>query len=374
MKFIVSSQVLLKSLQSIGGVLGSNSTLPILDNFLFSLQDEKLTITASDIETTMTIVVPVIKHESEGLVAIPAKLLQDTLKTFGDIPITFNVSLDNQSIELITDDGKFKMSGFDGNEFPTLPELSNTKSISIKAEILEQAISKTLFATGNDELRPVMMGVNFEFTDRGMILVGTDAHKLVKYTNKSIQSEHVDSFVIPKKPLNQLKNNLGKTNGEVQIQYNKVNALFEFENFSMVCRLVDSKYPNYESVIPKDNPNTLIVDRVQLLNKIRRVSFFSNQSTNQIRLSIHGQELVLSAEDLDYTNEAHERLNCSFKGSDMEIGFNSKFLLEMLNNIDSEQIKLELSSPGRAGILLPYLLEESDEEILMLVMPIMLNN
>ncbi len=374
MKFIVSSQVLLKSLQSIGGVLSTNSTLPILDNFLFQLEGETLTITASDVETTMSVVVPLVKAEDEGSIAIPAKILIDTLKTFGNIPISFTINMENQLIELATDDGKFKLSGYDGNEFPDSPEMEDSSEISIGAEILEQAISKTIFATGNDELRPVMMGVNFEFTPDGLIMVGTDAHKLVKYTQKAIKSDSEDSFVVPKKPLQQLKNILSKSTENVLVKYNKVNAHFEFDNYKLICRLVDNKYPNYEAVIPKDNPNTLIVDRVQFLNKIRRVSFFANQSTNQIKLSITGQELSLSAEDLDFTNEAHERLNCSYEGSNLDIGFNSKFLIEMLNNIDTEQVTMELSTPGRAGILLPYVEGESDEEILMLVMPIMLND
>ena len=372
MKFIASSKLLQQSLQSISGVLGTNSTLPILDNFLFRLENDELKVTASDVETTMTVSVSLVKSEDEGIIAIPAKILLDTLKTFGDIPITFSVNTDSNQIELITDDGKFKMSGYDGNEYPSNSEMESPSEITISAEILEGAISKTLFATGNDELRPVMMGVNFEFTANGLILVGTDAHKLVKYTKKSIVSEKEDSFVVPKKPLNQLKGILGKTNDDVVVKYNKTNALFEFDNYSLICRLVDSKYPNYEAVIPKDNPNTLVVDRLQLLNKIRRVSFFANQSTNQIRLSISGQELVLSAEDLDFTNEAHERLNCSYDGNDLEIGFNSKFILEMLNNLNSTEVTMELSTPGRAGLLLPVTEDDSDEEILMLVMPIML--
>ncbi|OYT11061.1 MAG: DNA polymerase III subunit beta [Bacteroidetes bacterium 4572_112] len=374
MKFIASSKLLQQSLQSISGVLGTNSTLPILDNFLFRLENDELKVTASDVETTMTVSVSLVKSEDEGIIAIPAKILLDTLKTFGDIPITFNVNTETNQIELITDDGKFKMSGYDGNEYPSNSEMESPSEISISAEILEDAIGKTIFATGNDELRPVMMGVNFEFTANGLILVGTDAHKLVKYTKKSVVSKSEDSFVVPKKPLNQLKGILGKTNENVVVKYNKTNASFEFDNYSLVCRLVDSKYPNYEAVIPKDNPNTLIVDRLQLLNKIRRVSFFANQSTNQIRLSISGQELILSAEDLDFTNEAHERLNCSYDGSDLEIGFNSKFILEMLNNLSSEQVIMELSTPGRAGLLLPVVEDDSDEEILMLVMPIMLTD
>jgi DNA polymerase-3 subunit beta len=219
-----------------------------------------------------------------------------------------------------------------------------------------------------------MMGVNFELTSEGLILVGTDAHKLVKYTRKDITSDSEDSFIVPKKSLMLLKNSLSKSDDKVKVEYDKKNAIFTFENFKMVCRLVDGKYPNYEAVIPKDNPNILTVDRVQLLNKIRRVSFFANQSTNQIRLKITGKELVLSAEDMDYTNEAYERLSCSYQGEDIEIGFNAKFLIEMLNNLSNEQITIELSTPGRAGIIVPVNDEDKNEEIIMLVMPIMLNN
>ncbi|RLD65170.1 MAG: DNA polymerase III subunit beta [Bacteroidetes bacterium] len=373
MKFIVSSSVLLKGLQSMSGVLSTNSTLPILDNYLFELIDNNLSITASDIETTMRVNIPLVKSEDEGSIAIPAKILLDTLKTFGDIPISIFINLETKLIELSTDDGKFKLSGFDSSEFPNAPSIESASSIEIPAEILEQAISKTIFATGSDELRPVMMGVNFELTSEGLILVGTDAHKLVKYTRKDVISTSEDAFIVPKKSLIMLKNSLGKSDDKVKVEYDEKNAIFTFEDFKLICRLVDGKYPNYEAVIPKNNPNILSVDRVQLLNKIRRVSFFANQSTNQIRLKISGKELILSAEDMDYTNEAHERLSCSYEGDDIEIGFNAKFLIEMLNNLTNEQITIELSTPGRAGIIVPVN-EDTNEHIIMLVMPIMLNN
>lgn len=374
MKFIVSSSVLLKGLQSMSGVLSTNSTLPILDNYLFELIDGNLSVTASDIETTMRINIPMVKAEDEGSIAIPAKILLDTLKTFGDIPISFFINLETKLIELSTDDGKFKLSGFDSAEFPNAPTIESASSIEIPAEVLEQAVSKTIFATGSDELRPVMMGVNFELTAEGLILVGTDAHKLVKYTRKDIISTSEDAFIVPKKSLNLLKNSLGKSDEKVKVEYDEKNAIFTFENFKLICRLVDGKYPNYEAVIPKNNPNILSVDRVQLLNKIRRVSFFANQSTNQIRLKISGKELILSAEDMDYTNEAYERLSCSYEGEDIEIGFNAKFLIEMLNNLNNEQITIELSTPGRAGIIVPVNEDDNNEHIIMLVMPIMLNN
>ena len=373
MKFIVSSNVLLRALQSISGVLSTNSTLPILDNYLFELADGQLTVTASDIETTMMVNIPLVKAEEEGSTAVPAKILLDTLKTFGDIPISFFINLETTLIELSTDDGKFKLSGFDGAEFPSSVSIDNPNSVEIPAEILEQAISKTIFATGSDELRPVMMGVNFELTAEGLILVGTDAHKLVKYTRSDIISKSEDSFIVPKKSLNMLKNALSKSDEKVSIEYDNKNAIITFENFKLICRLVDGKYPNYEAVIPKDNPNILTVDRVQLLNKIRRVSFFANQSTNQIRLKISGKEFILSAEDIDYTNEAYERLSCSYEGEDIEIGFNAKFLIEMLNNLTNEQITIELSTPGRAGIIVPVNKDDKYEHIIMLVMPIMLN-
>ena len=374
MKFIVSSSVLLKGLQSMSGVLSTNSTLPILDNYLFELIDGNLSVTASDIETTMTINIPLVKAEDEGSIAIPAKILLDTLKTFGDIPISFFINLETKLIELSTDDGKFKLSGFDSAEFPNAPSIETANAMEIPAEVLEQAISKTIFATGSDELRPVMMGVSFELTAQGLILVGTDAHKLVKYTRTDVTSDSEDSFIVPKKSLMMLKNSLAKSDEKVKVEYDAKNAIFSFDNFKLICRLVDGKYPNYEAVIPKNNPNILTVDRVQLLNKIRRVSFFANQSTNQIRLKISGKELILSAEDMDYTNEAYERLSCSYEGEDIEIGFNAKFLIEMLNNLSNEQITIELSTPGRAGIIVPVNKDDSNEHIIMLVMPIMLNN
>jgi DNA polymerase-3 subunit beta len=322
----------------------------------------------------MSINIPLVKAEDEGSIAIPAKILLDTLKTFGDIPISFFINLETKLIELSTDDGKFKLSGFDSAEFPNAPSIESASSIEIPAEVLEQAIGKTIFATGSDELRPVMMGVSFELTGEGLILVGTDAHKLVKYTRTDVTSKSEDSFIVPKKSLIMLKNSLSKSDDKVKVEYDAKNAIFTFENFKLICRLVDGKYPNYEAVIPKNNPNILTVDRVQLLNKIRRVSFFANQSTNQIRLKISGKELILSAEDMDYTNEAYERLSCSYEGEDIEIGFNAKFLIEMLNNLSNEQITIELSTPGRAGIIVPVNKDDENELIIMLVMPIMLNN
>ncbi len=371
MKFIVSSSALLKNLQLISGVINPSNTLPILDDFLFELKDKKLVITASDLETTMSVSVALDLADSPGVVTIPAKLLLDTLKTLPSVPIT--VTIDNESlmIEISAGEGKFKLSGHKSDEFPLTPVIEEAVAIKVNAGVLKNAFNKTLFATGNDELRPVMSGVFCELSPEDMTFVATDAHKLVRYRRTDSSVEAAASFILPKKPLNQLKNILPEEI-DVNIEYNQTNASFTFENVNLVCRLIDGKYPNYEAVIPKDNPNTLTIERVPFIGAIRRVALYANQSTNQVRLKISGKELTLSAEDIDYANEAKERLTCSYNGEDMEIGFNSKFLLDMLNNLESEMIKIEMSAPNRAGILMPVD-DKKEEDILMLVMPVMLN-
>lgn len=374
MKFIVSSTKLLKQLQAIGGVLNSNNTVPILDNFLFSIDANALAVTASDLETTMVSQITDIQSNESGKVAIPAKMLIDILKTFApDTPITFMVDKDNFNISLSAGEGKYKLAGQNGEEFPKIPEIESTASIEMDAEVLANAINKTIFATGNDDIRPVMSGVFCEINSEGIIFVATDAHKLVRVKRSDYTSENESSFIIPKKPLNQLKSNLGAVEGMARIDYNESNAKFTFGNITLVCRLIDGKYPNYNAVIPTDNPNKLTIDRVNFLNSIKRVSIFSNQSTNQIRIKIAGSELSIMAEDLDYANSGNERLSCQYEGEDMEIGFNAKFLMEMLNNLDSEMVNIEMSMPNRAGILTPLTEEEDKEDILMLVMPVMLN-
>ncbi|MDP2423908.1 MAG: DNA polymerase III subunit beta [Bacteroidales bacterium] len=373
MKFIVSSAVLLKNLQAISGVLSSSSALPILENFLFELENSTLRVTASDLETTMTVSIPLSLAENGGSVAVPSKILLETLKTLPDIPITFNCDTHNHYvIELMTGEGKYKLSGQPGDNYPRPPEMEEVTSITVDSGLLAQAISKTVFATGNDELRPVMSGVFCELTPDDFTFVATDAHKLVRYRRTDARADDSVSFIFPKKPLNQLKSLFATEDAPVKLDYNNTNASFTFKNFHLVCRLIDGKYPNYEAVIPRDNPKKLLINRVTFLNAIRRVSIFANQSTHQIRVTINGQELQLEAEDIDYASEARERLACSFEGEDIEIGFNSRFLVEMLNNIDSAEISLEMSEPNRAGILLPVSKENDHEQILMLVMPVML--
>ncbi|WP_147678537.1 DNA polymerase III subunit beta [Algibacter pacificus] len=371
MKFIVSSTYLLKQLQVLGGVINSSNTLPILDNFLFELDHNKLTVSASDLETTMASTLDV-ESDSEGSVAIPARLLLDTLKTFPEQPLTFVVE-DNNTIEISSNHGKYALAYADGNEFPKAVALEDPSKTIILGDVLATAISKTIFAAGNDDLRPVMSGVFFQFSTEGLTFVATDAHKLVKYTRADIQANQVAEFIMPKKPLNLLKGILAGSEDEVTIEYNDSNAKFTFENSELICRLIDGKYPNYEAVIPKENPNKLAIDRTQFLNSVRRVSIFSNKTTHQIRLKIAGAELNISAEDVDYSNKAEERLTCAYQGDDMQIGFNSRFLTEMLNNLGSDEVQLEMSMPNRAGILTPVDGLDEGERITMLVMPVMLN-
>lgn len=373
MKFIVSTSVLLKNLQFISGVLNTSNNLPILDNFLFRLEDDKLSISASDLQTTMTVDVPLVMADEAGNIAIPAKFLVDILKTFADIPMTFTINNETCQIEISAGEGKYKLTGFNGDEFPKTPVIEEGTSISINSQVLSHAINTTIFAAGNDEMRIMMTGVFCQFTDRDIIFVATDAHKLVRYRRNDIAATQGAAFILPKKPLNLIRNILALHDVPVKLEYNDTNASFEFENISMICRLIDGKYPNYEAVIPVNNNKKLVIDRQLLLTAIRRVSIFSNQLTRQIRFSITGQELILASEDMELANEAKERLGCTFTGEDIDIGFNSKFIIEMLNNIQTDEVCFEMSASNRAALILPSGNDNTDEELLMLVMPVMLN-
>ncbi len=372
MKFIVSSSYLLKQLQVLGGIINTNNTLPILDNFLFNLDGNSLTVSASDLETTISSKLEVESNE-KGMVCIPARLLLETLKTFAEQPLTFTVE-DNNTIEISSNHGKYALAYASGEEFPHAVELKEPSSTVLQGDVLATAISKTIFATGTDELRPVMGGVFFQFSTENLVFVATDAHKLVKYTRNDMSASQTAEFIMPKKPLNLLKTLVAGSEEDVVIEYNETNAKFIFENTEMVCRLIDGKYPNYEAVIPQENPNKLVIDRNQFLNSVRRVAIFSSKTTHQIRLRIAGAELNISAEDIDYSNKAEERLTCDYQGDDMQIGFNSRFLTEMLANLTCDEVSLEMSLPNRAGILTPVDGLDEGENVIMLVMPVMLNN
>ena len=372
MKFIVSSTYLLKQLQVLGGVINTSNTLPILDNFLFELDNNSLKISASDLETTMVSTIDV-ESNSQGSIAVPARLLLDTLKTFPEQPLTF-VKEDNNTIEISSNHGKYAVAYADGEEFPNAVALEDPSQTVLNGDVLATAISKTIFASGNDDLRPVMSGVFFQFAKDGLTFVATDAHKLVKYSRTDVSATNEAEFIMPKKPLTLLKGILAGSDSDVSVEYNESNARFTFDNVELICRLIDGKYPNYEAVIPKENPNKLTIDRSQFLNSVKRVSIFSNKTTHQVRLKIAGSELNISAEDIDYSNKAEERLTCAYQGDDMQFGFNSRFLSEMLNNLNANEVQLEMSLPNRAGILTPVDGLDEGELVTMLVMPVMLNS
>ena len=371
MKFIVDSSALLKELQKLSGVLSTNNTLPILDNFLFDVSDGKISIYASDLETTMMTKMKA-EAEENGKIAIPARLLLDTLKTFSSQPLTFLVDSNNFGIEISSENGQYKLAGQNAEEFPKVPALESAATANLNADVLIKAINKTLFAAGNDELRPVMSGVFCEFSAEKISFVATDAHKLVCHSRTDITADNTASFILPRKPLTLLKNTLVE-GSEIKMEYNDTNALFSFDDTTIICRLVDGKYPNYEAVIPKENPNKLSIETAALLASIKRVSIFANKTTHQIKLKITGNELLITSEDLDFANQAEERLTCQYEGEDMEIGFNSKFIIEMLSNIGSNQISIEMSAPNRAGIILPLDGQDEGENTLMLVMPVQIH-
>jgi DNA polymerase-3 subunit beta len=371
MKFIVSSSALLKPLQTLSGVLNTSNTLPILDHFLFEVQGKSLRVTATDLETTMSANID-IESDNDGSIAVPARLLLDTLKTFPEQPLTFSLTEQN-TIEISSNYGKYALAYASAEEFPKPVVVQDADNVDIPAHVLADAINNTLFASGNDELRPVMSGVFFQLASDGLTFVATDAHKLVKYHRSDLSASNTAEFIMPKKPLSLLKSILAGSDAEVKVQYNDSNALFLFEDSELTCRLIDGKYPNYEAVIPKDNPNVLTIDRNLFLTTIKRVSIFSNKTTHQVRLKLAGAELHISAEDIDYSNKAEERLSCSYQGTDLQIGFNARFLVEMLNNLEAKEVQFEMSMPNRAGILTPLDGVDENEQVTMLVMPVMLN-
>lgn len=372
MRFIVSSSYLLKKLQIIGGVINSNNTMSILENFLFELSENKLTVSASDLETTIKGVIEVESTDTASIV-VPYKILIDTLKTFTEQALTFIIN-DNNTIDIVSNNGKYTLAYLDSQEFPTVVEIKNANRVTLMGDILATAIQSTFFATGNDDLRPIMNGVFFNFTEEALIFAATDAHKLVKYERQDIKSEQPASFVIPKKPLNLLKGILSGSETEVTIEYNESNAKFSFDQLDYVCRLIDGTYPNYEAVIPRENPNKLIVNRTLLLNSTKRISNFASKATHQMRVKITGNSLQIFAEDIEYNNRANETIPCNYEGDDMEIGFNSKFFMEMLSNLSSDDILLEMSYSNRPGILTPADGLDEGEKIYMLVMPTMLSS
>ena len=372
MKFIVSSSYLLKQLSAINGVITTNPVVPILENFLFEIEGGTLVVTASDLQTSMMTELEV-EAKEDGSIAIPAKILLETLRNLPEQPVTFSIDDDTYSIEINSDNGRYKLAGENATDFPKIPTVSDGYSVNFSSETLARAINNTLFATSTDELRPAMTGVYLNLEETNSTFVATDSHRLIRYRRVDVASDMKHTMIIPRKALTLLKATIPSEITNVNLEFNASNAFFNFNNVKMICRLIDERFPDYENVIPVDNNNSMLIDRQEFLSSLKRISIYANKTTHQVRLKITGSELMISAEDLDFSNEANERLACEHDGGDIEIGFNAKFLVEMLGNIESKEITLQLSAPNKAGIIIPSDLDEN-EDILMLIMPVMLSN
>lgn len=372
MKFVVSSTELLKNLSYISGVIAPNPIVPILENFLFELEQNKLVVTASDMQTVMVAELDVNSSDAAAI-AIPARLLMDTLKSLPEQPITVNLNTDTFGVEIVTSTGRFKITGENPMDFPRPPQVNKNFNLELSSDILSDAINNTIFATSTDDLRPAMTGVFMDIQADNTTFVATDGHRLIRYRRNDIQSSTDNRLILPRKALNLLKSSLPSSVVPVVTEFSSSNAFFSFGNIKLICRLIDERYPDYDNVIPKANPHKLIVERATFLATLKRISIFSNKTTHQIRLKMEPNELTISAEDLDYSNEAVEKIACEFDGELLEIGFNAKFLSEMLSNLSSSTVMMELSQPNRAGLIVPTS-KQDNEDILMLVMPVMLNS
>ncbi len=373
MNFIVSSSALLKQLSKISGVIPSRSVLPIIENFLFEIDESKLTISTTNLEISMQTSLQVEARGESMKIAVPARILQDILKALPDQPISFSIEKETFGIEISSENGKYKLSGENGLDFPKIPVSINTQAATMPCSVLYSAINKTLFAASTDEDKAALNGIYFNLGTNGLTFVATDAHRLVRYRRLDVTVPEPTSFIVPQKALNLVKGSFANDDNQVRIEYNDNNAFFRSSNILLVCRLIDQKYPDYENVIPTDNPNRLIISRTDLLGTLRRVNIFANKISHQVRFKVSGSELTISAEDLDFANEARETLKCTYLGSDLEIGFNAALLIDIINNSVTNEIVMELSAPNRAANILPDIQGEG-EHLLMLIMPVMLNS
>ena len=373
MKFSVSSSALLSLLATTGKVISNKNTLPILDYFLMELKGDELRVTTSDLETTLVGSIRVDGVESEGTIAAPAKLMLDSLKEFAEMPLTIEVNDQNWEIRLSWKSGSLSIPGASAVSYPAIPALSaDCKELTLDVDVLVNGINKTIFATADDELRPVMNGVYINLEPQSVTFVATDAHKLVKYASETA-AEATASFILPKKPANLLRGLLPKEDGEITVEFDDKNVLFRLKNQVLICRLIEGNYPNYNAVIPANNPNKVFVDRLELLNAIRRVAVCSNQSTNLIKLDISKGTINLTAQDLDFSVSAQESLPCDYEGEDIVIGFKSTFLIEILSNIETTTVLVELADSTRAGVFKPVYDQQPSNDTLMLLMPMMIN-
>jgi len=374
MRFVVSSTALLSHLQAISKVINSKNTLPILDCFLLELEGSTLSLTAADSETRLVTSLEVNEADGNGKFAVNAKNLLDPLKELPDQPLTFEINSDNLETFIYFHNGKYNFIGQNGEDYPQPKELKETAvSLTIEPQVLFSGINRTLFASADDELRPVMNGVYFDITPEDLTFVASDGHKLVRCKTMAAKGAERASFILPKKPANLLRSILPKESETVEIKFDENNAYIKMSSYTMTCRFIEGRYPNYNSVIPQNNPNKVILDRLSFFNALKRVSVFSNQASNLIRLQLSDKNIIVSAQDIDFSTAAEETIPCDYTGTPMSIGFKSSFLIDILNNIPSTDISLELSDPSRAGLIIPTENEEN-EDLLMLLMPMMLND
>ncbi len=376
MKFVVSSTELLSRLQTVSRVISSKSTIPALLNFLFEIQGETLTTTASDLETTMRAQLQLNNVDGEGKIAIEAKRLTDILKEFPEQPLIFQINQESFAVDIISDNGKFSIMGQNGDEYPTLQGLdeANTTTIVMPGAALLKGITKTLFATADDELRPVMNGISLIVNEQSATFAASDAHKLVRFRNNAVSSPKEASFILPKKPADTLKNILAKEAEDITLKFDDKNAHFTLSNYEMICRLVEGPYPNYEAIIPTNNPNRLTINRMDLVNTLKRVSVFANQASNLVKLELKSDHVVVSAQDIDFSISAYEKISAQYEGEEMSIGFKSAFLIQILTAITTENVVIQMSDPSRSGIIVPLERESETEDELMLLMPMMIND
>ena len=373
MKFNVSSATLCNRLQTLSRVLASKNSIQILDCILFELQDGKLRLTASDSETTLVSTLDVDEADSNGMFAIKAATIINGLKEISDQPITLDVNPETHEIVIYYQNGRSSFVGQGGEEYPSYPSISDSaQQLTIDANVLLNGISRAIFATAEDEIRPVMNGVFFDITPDSVTFVASDGHKLVRDRSFTTHGEQPASFILPKKPAKTLKDILAKENGDAIVRFDDRNARIELENYTLNCRLIEGRYPNYNSVIPQDNPFRVSVDRVTLIGALRRVLVFASTSTSLVKLRVDQNDLTVSTQDIDFSTSAEEHVLCDYSGTAMSIGFKGPFLVDILNCMSSQEVVLELADPSRAGVIVPAEQEEQ-EDLLMLLMPMMLN-
>ncbi len=375
MRFVVSRNEIFPRLQLISKVIPSKSAYPMLDNFKFELRDNILTIMGTDLQTTIISHMEVDNAEGEGAIAIEARRLLDILKEFTEQPLTFEVNDENKNVTILTQTGKYSIGAYDTEEYPEPAEVDENEaaSLTITGSVLSRAINKTIFSTSNDDVQLVMTGILFELKPDNITFVASDGHKLVRYRRDDFQASQESSFILPKKPAELLKTLVSKYDDEVKITYTSRNALFSMDEYTIICRLIDGVFPNYEAVIPTNNPNKLVVDRVEFLNAIRRVSVFANEASKLIKFDISEDKVVISAQDIDFSISAEETVPAHYEGEPMKIGFKSTFIVEILNNIDSADVLIAMSEPNRAALFLPTEKLDEAEDELMLLMPMMLD-